>query len=53
LETDCLHHQKEITEFEKRERLTLILTQITERHIQNFKEQNAQKRQQLSELEDK
>jgi DNA repair exonuclease SbcCD ATPase subunit len=53
LETDILHHQKEIMEYEKNKRLTSILIETTERHIQNFKEHKAQRRQQLSELEGK
>jgi hypothetical protein len=42
LEIDILYHQKEIMEYEKGKRLALILTATTERHMQNWKEHNAQ-----------
>jgi hypothetical protein len=53
LEANILHYQNKIMEYEKDERLTSILTETTERNIQNVKEHNAQLRRQLSELEEK
>jgi hypothetical protein len=45
LEANILHYQNKIMEYEKDERLTSILTETTERNIQNVKEQfNAQLR---------
>jgi hypothetical protein len=39
LEANILHYQNKIMEYEKDERLTSILTETTERNIQNVKEQ--------------
>jgi hypothetical protein len=50
MQTDILNYQKEVVKYEKKEQLSLMLAETSEKNLHYFKEKNEQMRQELIEI---
>jgi hypothetical protein len=50
MQTDILYYQNQVVKYEKKEQLSLMLVETSEKNLHYFKEKNEQMRQELTEI---